>query len=159
VYSLRPGADLWLDASEFLRLRRQAEALLVAQPQAALPLLQQAVDLYQGEYLPDARYETWAAAERERLEVLFLRLADHLAELYLAGGRLEEAISLCQRILLTDNCWERAYRLLMVAYDRLGDHGQVARAYIRCCQVLQEELEVSPAAETEALYHRLVAKS
>jgi len=157
VYSLRPGADLWLDAQAFQDAVRRADSA-AASPEEQLPLLQQALDLYNGEYLPDARYETWAAAEREQLSVQFLRIADRLSELLLQAGRSEECIETCQRILAQDNCWERAYRHLMMAFDRLGDHGQVARTYQRCMQTLREELDVDPSPETAALYRRLTGQ-
>jgi len=44
----------------------------------------------------------------------------------------------------------------MLAYDRLGDRGQVGRTYQKCVQTLRDELDVSPAPETETLYQRLV---
>jgi DNA-binding SARP family transcriptional activator len=71
--------------------------------------------------------------------------------------RYGEAIDLCQRILDQDNCWERAYRHLMLAYAGLGDRGQVARTYQRCVQTLHGELDVEPAQETQSLYARLTS--
>jgi two-component SAPR family response regulator len=113
--------------------------------------------LYRGEYLPDALYETWAAIKREQLSVIFLRGADHLCDLYLKIQKPEEAIKLCQRIFEEDNCWERAYRHLMGAYDQLGDHGQIARTYQRCVQTMQKELGISPSSETELQYKELIS--
>ncbi|MEW5829987.1 MAG: BTAD domain-containing putative transcriptional regulator [Chloroflexota bacterium] len=149
TYCLRPNADLWLDADQFVQAVRHASP-----PDPGL--LQRAVGLYQGEYLPDTLYETWAAEERERLATLFLESADRLAEIFIEQKRYTEAIELCQRILAQDNCWERAYRHLMLAYHRLGDRGQVGRAYRRCLETLRDELDVSPSPETEELYRRLV---
>ena len=157
VYNLRPGADIWLDAQVFEDSVEQAESFSEAETQSAIEMLQKALGLYQGEYLPDARYETWAAGEREHLAVLFLRSADRLSELHLSRENWEEAIDICQRILSFDNCWERAYRHLMLAFYSLGDRGQTARTYQRCVQSLQAELDVAPSAETEALYKRLTA--
>jgi DNA-binding SARP family transcriptional activator len=151
-YALRPHADLQLDADLFVEAvraaRGQPDALQAAAQQAALAL-------YVGEYLPDARYETWAAGERERLAAVFLQSADALAERLIADARPAEAIDLCRRILDQDNCWERAYRHLMLAYHGLGDRGQVARTYARCVQVLRAELDVEPTPETQTLYARL----
>jgi LuxR family transcriptional regulator, maltose regulon positive regulatory protein len=155
VYLLRPGADLGLDVETFTTSVRKGEELLNHDLSEAMHSFQQALQIYKGEYLPEARYETWAAAERERLAVLFLRTADRLSELLLQQKRPEETIELCQRILACDNCWERAYRHLMLAFHELGDRGQVARTYQRCQQTLQAELEVGPAAETEGLFKRL----
>ncbi len=118
-------------------------------------MLERAFELYEGEYLPDVRYETWSAAEREHLSVLFLRAADQLAELYLEVERYVDSIEVCQRILAHDDCWERAYRNMMTAYYHLGDRGQVARTYQRCLLKLEKELDVSPSMETVALFQQL----
>lgn len=147
TYTLRPNADLWLDAEEFLTLVQQAGTINVA-------VLQKAIDLYRGDYLTESLYEAWVAEEREHLISSFLESADRLTDLMLSQGKYAEAINLSQRILSKDKCWERAYRHLMLAYDHLADRGQVARVYRRCVQTLQEELDVSPSPETQALYEK-----
>lgn len=155
AYGIRPGADIWLDAEQFAALLAQANAAFARNPASAVPILEKAIALFKGDYLPEALYETWAAAERERLAVLFLSAADRLAELYVQDRRYEQAVELAHRLLAADDCWERAYRHLMLAHNGLGDHGQIARVYHRCVQTLKEELDVSPAAETTALFERL----
>ena len=152
MYSLRPGADIWLDADHFIELRREAQHA----SKSEIDLLERAITFYQGEYLPEALYETWAAEERERLETLFLEIADRLMELYIMQRQYAKVIQLCQRVLVHDNCWERAYRHLMMAYAHLGDNGQVGRTYQRCVQVLRDELDVVPSSETEILYRQLL---
>jgi DNA-binding SARP family transcriptional activator len=153
MYGLRSGADLWLDTDEFSAAARQAERGSNPNPE----LLLRAVTLYKGEYLPDTLYETWAAEERERLAALFLQSADALTGYYLQQKRFTDAIELAQRVLTHDNCWERAYRHLMLAFAHLGDRGQVGRTYQRCIQTLREELDVLPAPETRSLYEKLTS--
>jgi LuxR family transcriptional regulator, maltose regulon positive regulatory protein len=150
AYCLRPGADLWLDAEQFTQ---QVRRFMHSAPDT--DALQNALRLYQGDYLPDTVYEIWTAEERERLAALFLETADRLAEMLLDQARYPEVIELCQRILTQDNCWERAYRHLMLAYSGLGDRGQVGRTYQRCLQTLDDELDVRPSPETEQLYQTL----
>ena len=156
MYALRPGADIWLDAEQFEQQARRAEH---ADPEQSeqwhLEALRAALALYQGAYLPETLYETWAAQERERLAVIFLESADWLSDLLLRAGQYPAVIELSQRILAQDNCWERAYRRLMNAYASLGDHGQVGRTYQRCVQTLRAELDLAPSAETQALYTHL----
>lgn len=158
-YYLRPEADLWLDVDEFLEFAERGKSLLQKDPGQAIRDLEKALTLYQGEYLPDTRYETWAASKREQLLVAYLQAADHLCELYLQNQSSEQAIQLCQQIINEDNCWERAYRHLMAAYDQLGDHGQVARTYQRCVEVLQKELDITPSPETKASFQSFVSHS
>jgi LuxR family maltose regulon positive regulatory protein len=159
AYTLRPDADIWLDADSFIALIRQAESLGDKQAETAIQALEKAIALYQGEFLPDARYENWATSERERLGALFLQGADRLSEVLLNRKCYEDTIQLCQRILSQDNCWERAYRHLMLAYDGMGDHGQIGRVYQRCVQVLAQELEVPPSAETHELFLQLTQRA
>ena len=148
TYSLRPGADIALDVDMFLNAVRGSKD--------TPKLLEKAMTLYGGEYLSDTLYETWAAEERERLQSIFLESADRLAEVYIQEKRFADAVEICQRLLSNDNCWERAYRHLMLAYAGVGDHGQVGRTYQRCVQTLKKELDVTPSPETEILYQRLV---
>jgi DNA-binding SARP family transcriptional activator len=159
TYSLRPNADIWLDVEQFTKAvqRTASSSNPSATLRTSLDLLQRAVSLYPGDYLPETLYETWAAEERERLATLFLETADRLAEALIQGERYTEAIDLSQRILAQDNCWERAYRHLMLAYERLGDRGQVGRTYQKCIQTLRDELDVAPSPETENLYESLTA--
>lgn len=158
-YRLRPGADLWLDTQAFVEKVAEAEQWRKTDIQRALRCLEEAVALYQGEYLPDMRYETWAAAERENLAVQFLRAADTLADLYLRDSQYSNAVHICHKVLSHDNCWERAYRQLMLAFHHLGDRGQVARTFQRCQATLRAELDVEPDSETIALFHQLTMDS
>jgi len=155
IYGLRPGCDLWLDVDDFLELIRRGEKLLDQDVDKALAAYRQALDLYRGEYLPEARYQDWSAVEREHLTVLYLQAADQYCELSLRKRNYTVVIEECQRILSQDSCWERAYRHLMLAYDGLGDHGQMARTYQRCVETMATELNVKPSDETEQLFRKL----
>jgi two-component SAPR family response regulator len=154
TYTLRVNADLWLDSDQFIHLTREG----LKPTSQSMEQLEEAVALYRGDYLPDSLYESWAAEERERLSTMFLEAADKLCELYNQNGKFTESIDLAQRILTKDNCWERAYRHLMLAYNHLGDRGQLARAYQRCLQTLKNELDVPPSQETQDLYKNLIRK-
>jgi DNA-binding SARP family transcriptional activator len=159
TYALCPTADIWLDAQVFKAYISQANTLFDTNLDQGVSLLQHALSLYRGENLPEARYDTWAAAEREHLAVLFLRSADRLVNIYIQQGRFEDTVDLCQRVLFFDNCWERAYRYMMVAFDRLGDHGQAARTYNRCVKTLRDELDISPTDETINLFRKITSKA
>jgi len=153
LYGLRPEADVWLDAAEF---EREAEAGLHATGPQSIMHLQAALRLYTGDFLPEALYEDWASEERERLLALYLRAADKLAGLLVEQAQYEEGLAVCQLILNRDACWERAYRLMMLAYARLDNRPLALRAYQLCRAALQRELEVEPSPATQAVYQRLV---
>ncbi len=153
AYRLRPEADLWMDAAEFTL--RCEQGLHGPADEGAISELRAGLQLYTGDYLPEAIYEDWATDERERLLTLYLRAADRLAGALIERGNYEEGLDVCQAILGRDACWERAYRLMMTAYARQGNRGQAHRVYARCVEVLRAELDVPPSAETAALYRKL----
>lgn len=155
VYGLRPGSDIWIDADHFEALVRDAERLVGQNLDLALEKYSAALELYEGEFLPEARYMVWPTVEREHLAVLYLQTADKFCELSLSKRDYQKVIRECQRILSQDSCWERAYRYMMSAYDGLGDHGQVARTYQRCLETLETELNVKPSDKTQQLYLHL----
>ncbi len=156
-YRLRPEADLWLNSAQF-EAESQAGLRSANQDERdqAIAHLQDALDLYSGNYLPDALYDDWASGERERLLSLFLRAADKLAGMLVESGHYTQALDICGRILGYDPCWERAYRWLMLAYARQGDRTLALRTYRRCATTLQAELGVEPAPATMALYDRIL---
>lgn len=151
TYGLRPSADLWLDCVAFQRLIDKGDRCQDG-PEARAAAYHRALDLYQGEYLQDELYEDWPSEERERLLAFFLRTAEKLAALRVEQGRYDEAISLCRRILARDNCWERAYRLMMAAYAHQGNRPRALRVYQTCAETLRSELDTEPGLATRHLY-------
>jgi DNA-binding SARP family transcriptional activator/AraC-like DNA-binding protein len=172
LYGLRPGADLWLDADHFERLLAEGDRLFGSasfdagqdgpfdaaqgEAEAGLNHYRQALALYQGEYLQECPYEDWCSEERERLLTLYLRTADRLARALVEGEAWEEAIEVCRSILARDDCWEQAYRLMMVAYSRLGNRAQALQVYRRCVERLEEALEIKPSGVTVRLYESIL---
>lgn len=158
LYGLRPEADVWLDAEEFERAVIEGDALLDTDHAAALNHYRRALSLYTGDFLEEYIYEDWCSEERGHLRTLYLRAADRLSRALLKDHTWEAAIQVCQLIITRDNCWENAYRLMMVAYARLGNRAQALRIYQSLEDHLRAELGVDPAPETRALYH-LIAHS
>ncbi|MCA9974954.1 MAG: bacterial transcriptional activator domain-containing protein, partial [Anaerolineales bacterium] len=147
---------IWLDTAEFERLITQGNAIFRQDPTQALPLYREALALYQGDYLQEYLYEEWCTEERERLLTLYLRTAERLAATLLEQQGWEEVIEVAQAILARDDCWENAYRALMLAYAHLGNRTQVIRTYQRCGERLATELGVEPSPATTELYFSLV---
>jgi LuxR family maltose regulon positive regulatory protein len=154
AYGLVPGlCDV--DAEAFVQLVNGAARAESSDPARAVGGYRAAVDLYRGDYLPDALYEDWASAERERLLTLYLSTASRLAELLLERQEDQQAITLAEAVLARDRCWEEAYRVLMSAHQRRGNRPQAVRAYQRCVRALQDELDLAPMPETTHLYQQI----
>jgi DNA-binding SARP family transcriptional activator len=156
AYRLRPEVDLWHDAAAFVELCAAGLAHLDAGDQAGgAARLGEAIACYTGDYLPEALYDDWAAAERERLRARFLSAAERLAAALLELGRPVEAAEVCARIIAQERCHERAYRLLMLAHASQGNRPLSMRAYQRCVEALQAELSLNPAPATADLHERI----
>jgi two-component SAPR family response regulator len=151
-YGLRPEADLWLDAAEFKQLIRQGDQLFEADREKAIALYQQALALYGGDYLQAYPYYDWATTEQEYTLTLYLGASERVARYFISQEAFAEAIQLCLEILARDNCWEAAYRLLMLAYNGQGKRIQALQTFERCQTALQEKWGVEPMPETVEIY-------
>ncbi|OQA13028.1 MAG: Bacterial transcriptional activator domain protein [Chloroflexi bacterium ADurb.Bin360] len=152
LYGWRADADVILDVEQYEQAIASGDALWAREPDAALVQYRVALAFYQGDYLQEYPYAEWAAEERERLRGLYVRTAERLAQVLAERGAWAEVIEVCEALLLRDNFWEEAYRLLMTAQARLGNRPQVLRAYQRCVDALREELDVAPSEETVQVY-------
>jgi len=155
AYGLAADAPLWIDVAAFEHFASLAQT---TRDQAiAVEHGRRALALYQGDFLPECLYEEWCRDEQTRLRRLYLSLATETATLLLNQGDLDGTIELCQRILAADNCWERAYQLLMQAYLERNDRVLALRTYERCVACLREDLDVAPDATTLALFKEVRA--
>lgn len=122
--------------------------------------LEQAADLYRGEFLAgfgldEQAFEEWLRTERERLRQLALKTLARLLAHQAAGEALEPAIQTGARLLAIDPANEGAHRALMQLYARQGRRSEALRQYRSCREALMHELGVGPDAATEALHREL----
>jgi LuxR family maltose regulon positive regulatory protein len=154
-YRLNPEIECWYDVEEFNRLLDEAEK---PQPDSAMVrLYQQAINLYQGNYLTQF-YSNWCALERERLRERYLRAVDSLVRIYVRQGKYGQATDLCQRALATDPYCEAIYRHLMECAALAGDRAAVVRYYQQCVRMLEKDMGVEPMPETHKLYQQIIAR-
>ncbi|ROZ69354.1 AAA family ATPase [Ramlibacter sp. WS9] len=102
-----------------------------------------AAQLYGGELLPEARYETWTEAPRQRLRDKFLRLLRHAGDL--------------ERLVREDPTDEAAHVQLMREELAAGRRSSALRWYGHLRDHLQQSLGVRPGPAAEALYRECVA--
>ena len=116
--------------------------------------LEQAALIDAGAFLPECA-DDWCIEERERLKQQQLRV--HHALLGDARtGTDQSRIQHASRALLTvDPLDEDAHRALMEALARSGDRAGALRQYQTCVALLERDLAVEPAGETDALYERI----
>ena len=112
------------------------------------------LQLYRGPFL-DGLYHDWVLLERERLRGLYLEALGYLLNRRKQAGDYEAALEAARQLVSADSLHEAAHRELMRLYHLLGRDAEAIAQYHRCREILRQELDVTPALETEALYQIL----
>lgn len=97
----------------------------------------------------DGDFNLWVAVQRERLTA---QLVSRLDAAIAAANDDAELLALAEALIRVDPTHEGACRAGMRAHLGLGDTAQAMRLYERLWQVLDEDLDVEPSEQTQALY-------
>ena len=129
----------------------------VAADEEAAAHLQEAVNLYRGEYLQNLYYD-WLFPERRRLTQTYLSALRSLANFHYAHERFTRSLELLERALRVDNLQEDLHCQAMRVYAALGDRSGLAQQYQELEHVLSKELNVEPTQNSLELYKNLMTK-
>lgn len=154
-YEFNRDLDYWLDIEAFESSLDAARPVLDTDPAAAITALQQAIDLYRGDFLEGEAVAPWASAPRERLRSRYRDALFTLGDLRTSAGAHELAADLYRRAVACDDLDERAHRELARSLARAGDRVGALRHLDELAQLLRRELDVELSAETLAFRARL----
>ncbi len=141
-----PRAIFTLDVDQFIRS---------AGSPGAREDLQQAIQMYSGDLLPDC-YDDWIQPERERLRELFINVLERLIQLLENERDYSQAISYTRRLLRVEPLREESHRRLMRLHAASGDRAMALHAYHSFVTMLERELGVEPGSEIQTVYQRLL---
>ncbi|MCM3765987.1 BTAD domain-containing putative transcriptional regulator [Neobacillus niacini] len=153
-YGLNPLAVIEVDTEQFQTWVQNG--LDESDQNKAENYLEKGLSFYQGDYLPERRYDDWCISKRESMLVYFLRGAEKMAQISVRNENYDRAIFWCEKILERDRTWEEAYRLLMYCYYRKNNRPQALKWYKKCTDVLEEELGVTPLEPTKHMYEMII---
>lgn len=168
-HSVRFDIDLdtcWLDVAEFDALLNACHTHShqeLAHCPVCIARLEQAVELYQGDFLAglalsdSPAFDEWRVIQQERYHQQMLIALEALAAHYVAIGNYAEAQEYVRRQLALEPWQEEAHRQLMHALALDGQRSAALAQYETCRRLLADELGVEPTAETEALYEEIRA--
>jgi len=163
---LRPEPDVWVDVHHFQRLLKEAGAAGRAPSEQQLGALCRAVELYRGRLLeglslPDccSAFDEWLSLTAQRYHLLATQALERLTSALVSRGRLQEALAHAQRLVGLEPTHEDAQRVLIRLYAWLGRWADALRQHQHCVDVLREELDARPQAETVRLLEELKSRS
>ncbi|MEX0272245.1 BTAD domain-containing putative transcriptional regulator [Leptolyngbyaceae cyanobacterium UHCC 1019] len=148
----QPNAQFTLDVAQFEKAIKVAQATDFNLAQTAL---EQAVELYRGDLLPDCGDE-WIIPERERFQQMRVRALEQLIDLLEEQRAYRAALGYAQQLLQVDPLNESTYCTVMRLYNLSGDRANALQVYHRCMTLLREELGVDPSATTHDFYQRIL---
>ena len=157
--SMAGSAGWQLDANRFSGLVKQGGSYQDADESAAF--LDQAVSLYQGEFLAGfsladcPTFEGWLLLQRESLMLMARDSYQSLAEFHLERGDFKQAQKFARSQLALDAWHEEAHRQLMRALHGMGLRNDALTQYEACRQILRSELGLEPEQATRTLFEQI----
>ena len=104
-------------------------------------------DLLADIVIHEESFEEWLAVERSNFGLSKLRLFERLAELETGQAKVAAA----QHLVALDPMRESSQRILMQAYSDAGENALALKQYEKCRELLNRELNIEPAKETQEL--------
>ncbi len=155
-YQLSPEFSYRIDTEEFDRWIAEGEAARRERDfDRCIDLYEKAVAVYRGEFMQGS-YEGWVQEQRSYYREQHLRMLESLAAVAEKKQEFVRAMDLAQRILRDDPFREDIHCLVMRAHAALGNRVAVKEQYETLRGLLQKELGVEPALQTQKTYRELV---
>jgi predicted ATPase/DNA-binding SARP family transcriptional activator len=151
VIALCPDDPVRIDVLAF------EEAAATARVQRDRAAYRDALDSYDGELLPEDRYEEWTASRRDAVHELRLALGIELAELE-APDDPAAAIDRLRSVLVDAPLHEPAHRALMRLYVGGGRRQEALAQFQELKLGLRREFEDEPDDETRRLYRKILTR-
>ncbi len=156
AYQINPAIESWTDVDDFeLHLQRGQMAERDGDLDRARDMYNNAEQRVRGNYLDDALYEDWATAERERLRLAYVDIANRLADLLENAGEISRALDVTSRVLEMEPCDEESHRRAMRCYASTDQRTLAIRQYRMCAEQLKRTYGLAPSPATTKLYNSL----
>lgn len=155
LYCFNRSLDYWFDVEAFETHLSQAHRLQTQEPVRAMYHLEEALKLYQGDFLEGAAMGDWYLPRQRELKKRYQHALLTLGQLFFRAGQYPQAADTYHRLIEHDSLQEVAHRELMRCHARQGEHSQALRHYQVLTDLLRRELQACPAPETVDLFERL----
>jgi LuxR family maltose regulon positive regulatory protein len=155
-YLLNPDFAYSIDIEEFDRLVAEGDAARRARDQdRCIARYEAAIKLYRGEFMRGC-YDEWVEEQRSYYNEQYLHMLETLALAALGQEEWPRALQLAHQILRDDPYREDIHCLVMRTHAAQGNRAAVKEQYETLRVLLQKELGIEPASETQKVYRGLI---
>jgi predicted ATPase/two-component SAPR family response regulator len=154
-YTFDRSLDYSYDVEAFEEGLSKARRVKAEAPAQAIRRLQEAVDLYGGDFLDDFADAGWAMDRQDELRREYGEALLLLARLLSNENRHAESADAYRKAIAHDRFMEEAHRGLMRSHAALGERGRALKHYEDLTGLLDDQLGASPAPETTELYRSI----
>jgi DNA-binding SARP family transcriptional activator len=157
-YQFNPEFSYRIDTEQFDQLIADGEAARRERDfDRCIGCYEQAIGCYRGEFMQGS-YDPWVDEQRSYYREQNLRMLESLAGVAEKKQEWARSMDLAQRILHEDPFREDIHCLIMRAQAAQGNRVAVKEQYETLRGLLQSELGVEPAMQTQETYRDLVGK-
>ena len=122
---------------------------------SAISCYEKAISFYTDALLKNDLYSEWIQPERENLQETYIAVLERLIDYRIEMQEYKIANHYGEQALRLDACREHIHMQMMLAHYKSGRRNQAIRQYQRCCEVLKEELNISPSTKTQELFEKI----
>lgn len=150
-YAWNPKYQTIVDADEFEKLCLHA-AMDGTSKEEQLLLYRQAIELYQGDFLPKSSWEPWVVPISARYHSLYLQAAHRTIELLSLTGDWEEITKLCEKSIQIEPFDEDLHYSMIYALYNSGKQNLALDHYNRTIDLFYNEFSLTPSERLKDLY-------
>jgi ATP/maltotriose-dependent transcriptional regulator MalT/DNA-binding SARP family transcriptional activator len=155
---INPEIEIYTDYEWFASLADSSVPGASSENPIRVDSLEQAMQLYRGEFLPDNIYDDWSSSWREHLRQLYLQVVLALIQSYRQQDSLPQAIQACRRYLALEPADEPVCRAAMEMLWASGQKQHALSLYQDLADFMASEYNAVPSSETSSLYRKILTQ-
>lgn len=150
AYSINSEINLEIDAEEFEKAFKEASSN--EDTDEKLSLILNAINLYTGDFLAKAAYESWVVPLNTYYRSVYSKAVHIAVELLSTMGKLHDIISICSKASAINPYDEFVHYSHIKALAELGDQESAKRQYETVTHLMMTKFGITPSKELIELY-------
>lgn len=151
AYCWNPEIDFVIDAHEFEKLCKRGRQSNISR-EKKLSLLTQALELYQGDFLPKSAWEPWVIPISSHYHDLFVKSAITVIDLLAEDEQWETITALCRRAVKIEAYNEDFHYYLIYSLYQCGFQNEALEQYRIMVNSFYNEFAITPSSRMTSLY-------